>query len=71
MIIWQLYQQSVRDNIIKKWVKYEYSNKKNIPIKPTKPNSSIDILVLVNLIAKKPCPTTDKTIKKQLEKNIK
>ena len=38
--------------------------KKNIPIKPTKPISSIDTLVFVNLIAKTPWPTTDKTIRK-------
>ena len=38
--------------------------KKNIPTKPTKPISSVDILVFVNLIAKTPCPITDKTIKK-------
>ena len=42
----------------------EFNLKKNIPIKPTKPISFIDILVFVNLIAKTPCPTTDKTIKK-------
>ena len=42
----------------------KFDLKKNIPTNPTKPISSIDTLVLVNLIAKRPCPTTDKTIKK-------
>tara|TARA_B100000900_G_scaffold408548_1_gene422968 strand:+ start:227 stop:361 length:135 start_codon:yes stop_codon:yes gene_type:complete len=43
---------------------YEYNIRKNIPTRPTKPISSISTFVFVNLIAKKPWPMTDKTIKK-------
>ena len=48
----------VLDELIK------FNLKKNIPTNPTNPISSNDIFVFVSLIAKTPCPTTDKTIKK-------